>query len=65
MKVAPQEHPVNEFQFDVLLGADGTRNTLAGTCVYVCVRVCACVRVCTCVCVCVRVCTCVYVCVSW
>ena len=38
VKVAPQEHPVNEFQFDVLLGADGTRNTLAGTCVCVHIR---------------------------
>ena len=30
MKVSPSDHPVSEFEFDVLLGADGKRNTLAG-----------------------------------
>ncbi|KAK2182205.1 hypothetical protein NP493_363g01001 [Ridgeia piscesae] len=30
VKVSPSDHPVSEFEFDVLLGADGKRNTLAG-----------------------------------
>ena len=30
--MSPSDHPVSEFEFDVLLGADGKRNTLAGVC---------------------------------
>ena len=26
----PADHPVSEFEFDVLVGADGKRNTLSG-----------------------------------
>ncbi|XP_064200551.1 protein-methionine sulfoxide oxidase mical3b isoform X4 [Anguilla rostrata] len=29
-EVLPQTHPVNEFEFDVIIGADGRRNTLPG-----------------------------------
>lgn len=28
--VNPANHPVSEYQFDVLIGADGKRNTLEG-----------------------------------
>ncbi len=28
--VSPSDHPVNEFDFDILIGADGKRNTLGG-----------------------------------
>ena len=31
-KVAPQDHPVSEFEFNVVIGADGRRNTLPGKC---------------------------------
>ncbi|XP_076025329.1 protein-methionine sulfoxide oxidase mical3b-like [Genypterus blacodes] len=30
MDVHPQSHPVNQLQFDVIIGADGRRNTLPG-----------------------------------
>ena len=39
-EVNPRTHPVNELEFDVIIGADGRRNTLAGKCVCVCVCVC-------------------------
>ncbi|XP_071943434.1 protein-methionine sulfoxide oxidase mical3b-like isoform X3 [Antedon mediterranea] len=29
-KVAPQDHPVSEYEFNVLIGADGRRNTING-----------------------------------
>ena len=29
-KVSPPDHPVAEYEFDVLVGADGKRNTLEG-----------------------------------
>ncbi|XP_053318435.1 F-actin-monooxygenase MICAL3 isoform X15 [Spea bombifrons] len=29
-KVHPKDHPVSEYDFDVIIGADGRRNTLAG-----------------------------------
>ena len=29
-KVSPSDHPVSQFEFDVLMGADGKRNTLNG-----------------------------------
>lgn len=29
-EVHPQTHPVNELEFDVIIGADGRRNTLPG-----------------------------------
>jgi len=29
-KVSPPEHPVSQYEFDVLIGADGKRNTLTG-----------------------------------
>jgi len=29
-KVSPAEHPVSQYEFDVLIGADGKRNTLTG-----------------------------------
>lgn len=29
-EVLPRTHPVNELEFDVIIGADGRRNTLAG-----------------------------------
>ena len=29
-EVHPRTHPVNELEFDVIIGADGRRNTLAG-----------------------------------
>ena len=29
-KCDPENHPVAEYQFDVLIGADGKRNTLSG-----------------------------------
>ena len=29
-KVSPAEHPVSQYEFDVLIGADGKRNTLEG-----------------------------------
>nr|KAG5694857.1 hypothetical protein BaRGS_028785 [Batillaria attramentaria] len=29
-KCSPADHPVSEYQFDVLIGADGKRNTLSG-----------------------------------
>ena len=29
-KIIPEDHPVNQFEFDVLIGADGKRNTLKG-----------------------------------
>lgn len=29
-KMAPLDHPVSEYEFDVLIGADGKRNTLKG-----------------------------------
>jgi len=29
-KVEPADHPVSQYEFDVLIGADGKRNTLAG-----------------------------------
>lgn len=29
-KCTPQNHPVSEYEFDVLIGADGKRNTLSG-----------------------------------
>ena len=31
-KVTPSGHPVNHYEFDVLVGGDGKRNTLAGNC---------------------------------
>lgn len=30
VKVDPENHPVSEYEFDVLIGADGKRNTLQG-----------------------------------
>lgn len=33
-KVSPAEHPVSQYEFDVLIGADGKRNTLEGTNTY-------------------------------
>ena len=30
-KISPAEHPVSQYEFDVLIGADGKRNTLEGT----------------------------------
>ncbi|XP_065222209.1 F-actin-monooxygenase Mical isoform X2 [Planococcus citri] len=29
-KVSPEDHPVSQYEFDVLIGADGKRNTLEG-----------------------------------
>lgn len=29
-EVHPRTHPVNELEFDVIIGADGRRNTLSG-----------------------------------
>ena len=29
-KVSPPEHPISQYEFDVLIGADGKRNTLQG-----------------------------------
>lgn len=29
-KVSPPDHPVGQYEFDVLIGADGKRNTLRG-----------------------------------
>lgn len=29
-KITPSDSPVSEFEFDVLVGADGKRNTLQG-----------------------------------
>ena len=29
-KILPEDHPVNQYEFDVLIGADGKRNTLKG-----------------------------------
>lgn len=29
-KVSPPDHPVSQYEFDVLIGADGKRNTLDG-----------------------------------
>jgi len=29
-KTSPPDHPASEFEFDVLIGADGKRNTLRG-----------------------------------
>ena len=29
-KVSPAEHPLSQYEFDVLIGADGKRNTLQG-----------------------------------
>ena len=29
-KVSPADHPVSQYEFDVLIGADGKRNTLRG-----------------------------------
>lgn len=31
MEVSPKSHPVNQLEFDVIIGADGRRNTLPGT----------------------------------
>jgi len=28
--VSPADHPVSQYEFDVLIGADGKRNTLDG-----------------------------------
>lgn len=30
-KISPADHPVSQYEFDVLIGADGKRNTLDGT----------------------------------
>ena len=30
VKVDPANHPLSEYEFDVLIGADGKRNTLQG-----------------------------------
>ena len=30
-QVKPADHPVSQFDFDVIIGADGRRNTLDGT----------------------------------
>ena len=30
IKVDPENHPLSEYEFDVLIGADGKRNTLEG-----------------------------------
>lgn len=29
-QVSPKDHPVNDYDFDVVIGADGKRNTLGG-----------------------------------
>ena len=29
-KVSPADHPVSQYEFDVMIGADGKRNTLTG-----------------------------------
>lgn len=29
-KVTPEDHPIGQYEFDVLIGADGKRNTLKG-----------------------------------
>lgn len=29
-RVSPSDHPVSQYEFDVLIGADGKRNTLLG-----------------------------------
>lgn len=29
-RVSPTDHPVSQYEFDVLIGADGKRNTLLG-----------------------------------
>lgn len=31
MEVSPKNHPVSQLEFDVIIGADGRRNTLPGT----------------------------------
>lgn len=31
MQVHPKSHPVTQLEFDVIIGADGRRNTLPGT----------------------------------
>ena len=31
LQVIPADHPVSSFDFDVIIGADGRRNTLDGT----------------------------------
>lgn len=31
MEVSPESHPVSQLEFDVIIGADGRRNTLPGT----------------------------------
>lgn len=28
--MSPEDHPVSQYEFDVLIGADGKRNTLEG-----------------------------------
>lgn len=30
MEVSPKSHPVSQMEFDVIIGADGRRNTLPG-----------------------------------
>lgn len=30
MEVMPRSHPVSQLEFDVIIGADGRRNTLPG-----------------------------------
>ena len=30
--MTPRDHAVSEYEFDVIFGADGKRNTLHGTC---------------------------------
>lgn len=30
MEVSPKSHPLSQLEFDVVVGADGRRNTLAG-----------------------------------
>jgi hypothetical protein len=30
--ISPADHPVSQYEFDVLIGADGKRNTLEGIC---------------------------------
>ena len=34
MEVHPRSHPVNQLEFDVIIGADGRRNTLPGECTH-------------------------------
>ena len=33
-RVAPADHIIGQFEFDVVVGADGKKNTLGGTCNY-------------------------------